>query len=300
MTVVSVVIPTRNRRLFLSEAIATVTEQTHHDWELIIVDDGSDDDTPAFLDTLHDSRMRVIRRPAAGGAAVARNAGLAEARGELIMFLDDDDLLREDALARLSSALNSHPEAVAAVGACRLFRENDHSTKVYHPAGTHTGSIWRALLFGWWANSGQNLYRTALIRNIGGFDEALLHAEDRKLWLDVAWRGPVCLIPFVMMEYRQHAGQVSKRPNIEPVRQKIWREFIAGLPPAQQGEARAIRRAAELVRHAEHGRAARAFGSALRAQVHACLLAPSLLTSPLTGRPLWWGLRKCLQRVSVP
>ena len=292
--------PTRNRRLYLSEAIASVREQRFTDWELIVVDDGSTDDTPEYLRSLVDARIRVIRRDVSGGAAAARNDGLAVADGRLIMFLDDDDLLRDNALARLVTALDTHPDAVAAVGACRLFRENAASVKVYHPSATHTLDVWRDLLFGWWANSGQNLYRTSTIRDVGGLDASLRHAEDRKLWLAVARRGPVCLIPFVTMEYRQHDAQTSRRPNIEPVRQQIWSEFIAQLPPETRGEATAIRRAATRAGQSTQLRAQGAFGAALRAQLRACTLAPRLLFSPVTQRPLWWGIKKCLLRVSAP
>ena len=232
MTGISVVIPTRNCRVFLSEAIATLMAQTCADWELIVVDDGSTDDTRRFLEGQRDPRIRFILRESPGGPSVARNAGLAEARGDLIMFLDDDDLLRPETLGRLSEALRAHPEALAATAACRLYTENVGSLKVYQLAQPHTGIIWRELLFGWWANSGQNLYRTAVIRDIGGFDPRLFNAQDRKLWLEVGWRGPVCVLPFVAMEYRQHARQISKNDGIPAQRQKIWSEFIAGLPVA--------------------------------------------------------------------
>jgi glycosyltransferase involved in cell wall biosynthesis len=300
MIAVSVVIPTRNRKVFLSEAIATVMEQTFLDWELIVVDDGSTDDTQDFLRTLRDPRVRSVHRETQGGPSIARNAGLAEARGEFIMFLDDDDLLRPNTLERLVSALRSHPDAVAAAGACRLFRENDDSIKVYHPAKVYKGTIWREFLFGWWSNSGRNLYRVASIKEIGGFDPAFPRAQDRKLWLDVAWRGPFCVLPFVAMEYRQHADQISKGPDIAPTRHRICREFIAKLPPSRQGEARAILRSAELVQRSENARAAGAFGVALRMQLQASFIAPSLVASPLTGRPLWWGIKKCVLRVSAP
>jgi glycosyltransferase involved in cell wall biosynthesis len=300
MSTVSVVMPTHDRSLYLSEAIASVLEQRYRDWELIIVDDGSTDDTPAYLASLSDPRIRTIRRDVSGGAAAARNDGLALARGEMIMFLDDDDVLRDTALTRLVGALDAHPDAVAAVGACRLFRENADSVKVFHPSRPHTRTVWPELLFGWWANSGQNLYRTSAIRGVGGFDAALRHAEDRKLWLYVARSGPVCLLPSVTMEYRQHEGQTSKRPNIEPVRQQIWSEFIAQLPPATQRDAVAIRRAAVLSDQAVAHRANGEFWRALGAQLRACSLAPRLLRSPLTSRPLWWGLKKCLLRDAAP
>jgi hypothetical protein len=215
------------------------------------------------------------------------------------MFLDDDDLLRPHAMAELVRALRARPDAPAASGACRILQRNGDSVKVYRPAREHTRVIWRELLFGWWSNSGQNLYRTAAVRDIGGFDPAAVPCEDRKLWLAVAQRGPVCLVPSVVMEYRQHEGQ-SKPPNVDAIRQSVWRGFIDALPPARRRAAKRTRRAAELVERAERARAERRFGPALRMQLHACALAPHLVRSPLTGRPLWWGVKKCLLRVSAP
>jgi glycosyltransferase involved in cell wall biosynthesis len=299
MTTVSVVIPTRNRRAFLAEAIATLMSQSCTTWELIIVDDGSTDDTRRYLEAQIDPRIRVIIHESSRGPSVARNAGLAEARGDLIMFLDDDDLLRPETLARLSEALRAHPEALAATAACRLYTENVGSLKVYQLARPHTGIIWRELLFGWWANSGQNLYRTTVIRDIGGFDHRFLHVQDRKLWLTVATHGPVCVLPFVAMEYRQHTGQLSKDDGIPAERQQLWAEFIAGLPASSRPEARGIRRAADLVQQSAESRADRRFARALRLQLRACLAAPWLVTSPVTRRPLWWAIKKCILRVSA-
>jgi len=301
MTGVSVVIPTRNCRVLLSETIATLMAQTRPDWELIVVDDGSTDDTRRFLEDQRDPRIRFVTLEWSVGPSAARNAGLAEARGDLIMFLDGDDLLRPDTLSRLSEALRAHPDALAATGACRLYTENVGSLKVYRSPQPHTGIIWRELLFGWWANSGQNLYRTAVIRAIGGYDPRFFNAHDRKVWLDVAWRGPVCVLPFVAMEYRQHANQITQTryEGVAAQRDKIRAEFIAGLPAAAQREARAIRRAAELVQQSVESRADRRFARALQLQLRACLSAPSLIASPVTRRPLWWGIKKCILRVTT-
>ena len=126
------------------------------------------------------------------------------------MFLDDDDLLRPETLADCRKRCARIQRRWRPTGACRLYTENVGSLKVYRPPQPHTGIIWRELLFGWWANSGQNLYRTAIIRAIGGYDPQFFNAQDRKLWLEVAWRGPVCVLPFVAMEYRQHAQSAQQ------------------------------------------------------------------------------------------
>jgi glycosyltransferase involved in cell wall biosynthesis len=300
MTTVSVVVPTLDRRALLSETIASVLEQRFTDWELIVVDEASTDDTQDYLRTLHDPRIRSVRRAVAGGRSVACNDGFALARGELVMFVDDDDLLRPDAIARLVAALREHPDALAATAACRLFHENGDSVRVWRPETSFTRSIWRELLFGWWSNSGQNIYRAAVVREIGGFDPSLRCVMDRRLWLDVARRGLVCVLPFVAMEYRQHAGQMTKWPNIDAERERLWAQFIESLPPSQQSHGRRIRRSAELSARAERAREAGEFSAAARLQLGAIASAPTLLASPLLRRPFWWGLKKALLRQRAP
>jgi glycosyltransferase involved in cell wall biosynthesis len=300
VTTVSVVIPTRNRRELLSEAIATVHDQTFQDWEIIVVDDQSTDDTPGYLRGLRDQRISSICHHHNEGPSVSRNDGLAAARGELVMFLDDDDLLRRRTLERLVAALRAAPDAVAAAGACRSFPEDGDSVRPYRPARPYTQTMWREFLFGWWSNSGQNLYRTAIVRKVGGFDPQLWAVQDRKLWLQVAREGPVCVLPFVAMEYRQHAVQITKGPDHGPTRRAVWNEFIAGLPAAEQPAAMRVRRAADLVDQSALKRADRQFAAALALQIRACVVAPALLASPFLGRPLWWGIKKCLVRASAP
>lgn len=300
MTMVSVVIPTRNRRVLLSETVASVQEQTFTDWELIIVDEASTDETTDYLSSLHDPRIRSTRHAHVRGLSAARNTGLALSRGDLVMFVDDDDLLRPDAIATLRRALSDHPDALAASAACRLFHENGDSVRVYRPAREHSRSIWREVLFGWWSNSGQNMYRTAVVRDIGGFDTGLRAVQDRMLWLQLSRRGNVCLVPRVSMEYRQHPEQMTKAWEIEPERQLIWQRFIASLPPSLRGEGRRIRRAAEWTAKSEAARASGNFLRGARLQVAAFVAAPRLLLSPLVARPMYWNLRKCVQRRRSP
>ncbi|HYW49181.1 MAG TPA: glycosyltransferase family A protein [Gemmatimonadaceae bacterium] len=300
MTLVSIIVPTHDRRALVRETLASVHEQTVTDWELIVVDDASSDDTTAYLETLTDPRIRTARHDTVRGVSAARNTGLALARGELVMFVDDDDLLRPDAVAMLRQALGDHPHALAASAACRLFHADGDSSRVYRAARADCRTIWREVLFGWWSNSGQNMYRTSVVRDIGGFDTSLRFVQDRMLWLEVARRGPVCLVPRVAMEYRQHSAQLTKSPGIEVERQQIWTRFIHSLPSAQQPEGRRIRRAAELSARAEAARAASRFAEGARLQVAAFAAVPGFLFSPLVARPMYWNLKKCLQRRTFP
>src|SRR3954464_12561636 len=111
---VAVVIPVRDRATLLAVTLRTVREQTAPPGEVIVADDGSGDGSPEVAAR---AGARVLRRPQGGwGAAGARNAGLAEARGDRVLFLDSDDLLVPDALARLGAALDSAPAAPFAFG----------------------------------------------------------------------------------------------------------------------------------------------------------------------------------------
>ena len=106
---VSVIMPAYNYAQFIGAAIESVLGQSWQDWELIIVDDGSTDATPAVIAGFHDPRIRALRRQN-GGEAAARNSGLDLARGEYISFLDADDLYLPNALADRVAFLETHPE----------------------------------------------------------------------------------------------------------------------------------------------------------------------------------------------
>jgi glycosyltransferase involved in cell wall biosynthesis len=110
----SVIIPAFNRGYILAEAIESVLAQTYPDFEAIIVDDGSTDNTAQVASNTGDSRVRVIRRAKNAGVAAARNLGMDQAQGELISFLDSDDLWNPDKLAVESAFLDKHAEVDAA------------------------------------------------------------------------------------------------------------------------------------------------------------------------------------------
>ena len=103
---VSVIIPAYNRAATIERALASVVEQTFGDFEIIVVDDASTDDTVAVCHALGDSRLRVVQRTINGGAAAARNSGIREARGDLIAFLDSDDSWLPEKLAKQVSEMS--------------------------------------------------------------------------------------------------------------------------------------------------------------------------------------------------
>jgi len=276
---VTVVIATHNRRPLLEEAVASVKGQVGVVWELIIVDDASTDDTSAYTSTL--TWARTIRLPEPGERSRARNRGLAEARGQYVMFLDDDDLLHPGALAVLCSALDQHPRAIAAVGA----REDWVMAEGYrgrdiHPLREEVRPMFDELLYGWSAVSGQNLYRSHRVRDIGGYDVGLAGLEDRDLWLRLARRGPLVLCPQTVMTYRIAPGQ-SRPADIRQQREAVARRAIRALPRHARRAALILRRCRSLVDNAEDDVVAGLPWQAARKLVQATVLAPRIMLSTL-------------------
>jgi glycogen synthase len=121
---VSVMIPVRNTAAYVEQAVRSALDQTFTDIEVIVVDDGSDDDTVARVETIDDPRVVLLRQPQRG-TSLTRNAAIAVARGELFASLDADDLWPGDRLATLVAAMDAHPDVEACFGQAREFAEPD-------------------------------------------------------------------------------------------------------------------------------------------------------------------------------
>lgn len=142
---VTVIIPTYNRVRFLIPAIESVLAQTHPSVEVVVVDDASTDDTPARVAALGSPRVRYFRQ-ANAGVSIARNRGIENARGRYLMFLDDDDLLADDAVSHLVEVLEGMPDIGIAYGDC-MFMESD-GTRIPHQRGLPpaSGDLFRKIL----------------------------------------------------------------------------------------------------------------------------------------------------------
>ncbi len=122
-SLISVIMPTHNRADYLERAIRSVEGQSYNNWELIVVDDGSLDDTPRMLNSICSTRIEVVRIPQSGQAR-ARNQGLAMARGDIVTYLDDDNMMHPDWLKAVSWAFDYWPETEVLYGA-RIYENSD-------------------------------------------------------------------------------------------------------------------------------------------------------------------------------
>lgn len=286
---VTVVITTRNRLEWMQEAVASVQAQTFSDWELVVVDDASSDGTPEWLRAQAGPRFTVVRHEERGERARGRNRGLSEAAGRFTMFLDDDDRLTPGALAALVGAMSAAPEAIAASGARVVFDADGNRKHWIHVRKPSVRAVPDDVIFGWLGNAGECVIRTELLRELGGFRSELIPVEDQEVWLRLAERGPVALVPDVVLEYRRHDGQY-RPPETDDIEDRIREEHLATLTGSAALERAAALQARRRFRQGQARSETDAPRRALLDVLSAVRAAPGLLRSPLSGAVLRRGL----------
>jgi glycosyltransferase involved in cell wall biosynthesis len=235
MNSVSVIIPTINMGRFLGDAVASIARQDRTVAEIIVVDSASVDETAEIVARLarDGAPIRMIES-GARSPAVARNEGIAAARGDIIAFLDADDLWPEGKLARQLDYLQTFPNKGMVSGFVRYFdvldpvrmapAENSRIETLFH---VHLGAC---------------LYRRELFERIGTFDEALLYAEDVDLLLRVREASiDFTILRAVMLYYRRHGDSMMTQENPRKradfrraVAMSVARRRAGGKPPIDQ------------------------------------------------------------------
>ncbi|MEL7690127.1 glycosyltransferase family A protein [Citromicrobium bathyomarinum] len=203
---VSIIMPAYNAAEFLAEAIRSILSQTHRRWQLIIVDDGSTDATFDIASAFDDPRIEVIRQDNAGASA-ARNTALRHARGDLITFVDADDILPEAALTFRVNFLCDNPQIDIASGPIRVTR-NGEEVRLYRPS-SKVQPFFRPLLrldesvfFGPFY-----MVRAEAITGLE-FDTSTTHCEDIIFFLSAAHDRDLVhgAVTEPVYEYRLHGG----------------------------------------------------------------------------------------------
>jgi len=203
MPIVTVIIPTYNRSKLLVETIESVLLQSYTDFELLIIDDGSTDDTRQAVSALNDSRIKYIYKQN-GGVSSARNLGLNNAKGEFICFLDSDDLWPEKFLQTMIKSLQDNAQYGAAY--CmrtRLF--DDGSTQPsYQKEFFFSGNITERLFEKTFIQTSAICFRREILKGLF-FDESMANGEDVDMWLKVSTRTQFLFVPDIQIIYRQRA-----------------------------------------------------------------------------------------------
>jgi teichuronic acid biosynthesis glycosyltransferase TuaG len=209
---VSVILPAYNRPRLLAAAVGSVIAQTDPDWELIIADDGSGEETRDYLRTIDDPRTRVLWLEHSGNPSRVRNAAIAQARGRYLAFLDSDDLWDPTKLERQLAALRSRPDSRWCYCACtRIDAEGqplaDDVVRKYPPMD---GWIFEPLLKLHTAVAMPTLIADReLVGQIGGFDEQQLFGEFHDLCLRLALRSQVVAVSEALCSVRTHNEHYS-------------------------------------------------------------------------------------------
>ncbi len=236
MPTVTVIIPSYNRTQFLKEAIGSVLAQDFRDFELIVVDDGSTDDTLQLLDSYPE--IRVVRQNHRG-VSTARNAGVARASGRFVAFLDSDDLWLPGKLSAQIAFFKTHPTALICQteevwirNGIRVNRKKRHKKR--------SGMIFEHCLELCCVSPSAVMMQRRLLEEVGGFDEALPACEDYDLWLRIACRFPIYLISTPLVVKRGgHKDQLSRAPGLDRFRIRALKKILESnvLAPRQRAAA---------------------------------------------------------------
>jgi glycosyltransferase involved in cell wall biosynthesis len=248
---VAVVIPCFDQAHFLGEAIESVLAQTHPADELVVVDDGSHDNS--FEVAGRYPQVRRLRQENRGVAA-ARNRGLASCERECVVFLDADDRLLPHALHLGAGALAARPQIALVTGACRDIDDGGAVLAHTRRQPLVSQDHYRRLLEECFIWSGSAIvYRRSALEAVGGFDESLRAADDYDLYLRIARRLPIHCHEVVVTEYRRHGTNATRDPAVVLCSQLEVLRRQAGLVRGR-GERRARRVGMRHTRR-QHGRA---------------------------------------------
>ncbi len=206
---ISVIIPTFNRGHCLEESIRSVRDQNFPDFELIVVDDGSVDNTIEVVNQFPD--IRFIRLDKNRGVSFARNCGLKQAQGDWIAFLDSDDLWKKGKLQAQVQWVNQHPDCYA-VYTDEIWVRNGVRVNQMKKHQKYSGEIFQYCLPLCIVSPSSVLLRTKMLNEVGGFDESMLVCEDYDLWLRIAKQYPFHFIDEKLIVKRGgHADQLSSK-----------------------------------------------------------------------------------------
>lgn len=237
---VSVVMPLYNAQAYVEAAVRSVLASDLEAFELIVVDDGSQDRSAEIVAAIEDPRIVLLRMPASGGPSRPRNAGIAHARAPYVAFLDSDDLLGRETLSASIAGLDAYPQAALTLSDYESIdpegRQIQPSVHVDYPtlAGLVSHKVaadaWQlitqpqfayALLFENFISTSGLVVRRHLLRTVGPFDESLVYSEDRDMWFRLAHQSGALYRQRCGLSRRLRPGSLSFGPQIRNANDRI-------------------------------------------------------------------------------
>jgi glycosyltransferase involved in cell wall biosynthesis len=214
MPKVSVIIPTHNRAHFLRDAVSSVLNQTFQDFEIIVVDDASTDNTSEVMAAFHDERIRLLRHDTNKGGSAARNMGIINSRCDYIAFLDDDDEWLPEKLAKQMDVLLASPQEVGGVYTGYLIVDKTSGKVIDQKLPTKRGDLLNDLLISnCIGGTSSVLLRKHCLDTVGLFDDTLPRSQDFDLWLRIAAVFHFEYVPEPLYKYSIHDNRISTDLN---------------------------------------------------------------------------------------
>ncbi|HEX8251902.1 MAG TPA: glycosyltransferase [Thermoanaerobaculia bacterium] len=207
---VTVLMSVFNGGVYLREAIESILAQTFADYEFLIVDDGSTDDTPSILRGYRDARIRVLTNERNVGLTASLNRGLGEARGEWIARQDADDRSHPQRLQRQLAFVAAHPEVTVAGTQARVIDARGRAVGMSRKPRTSIGIAWCSVFHNPLLHSSVIFRRNAILE-AGGYDEAYPFNQDFELWSRLMERHPLANIDDVLIDHRVHGASIAGR-----------------------------------------------------------------------------------------
>lgn len=250
---VSTIIPTFNRSRLLPRAVASVLDQTFQDFELVIVDDGSTDETFGIVKAFDDPRIRYIFQPN-HGVSSARNLGIRNSEGTFLAFLDSDDEWMPAKLEKQLEALEDNPGYMI-VHTDEIWIRNGRRLNQKHKHRKYGGWVFLRCLPLCVISPSSILLHRKVFSDIGNFNEKLPVCEDYEMWLRMASKYPVLFLDQPLLKkYGGHSGQLSEKYwGMDVFRAKALSERIISGDLSPRQERLAIKELARKYRILEKG-----------------------------------------------
>lgn len=216
MSNVSIILPTYNRAHCIKKAVESVLRQTYSQWELLVVDDGSTDDTEAIIAAYaaSDHRVRYYRQPSNKGVSAARNEGIRQARYDYIAFQDSDDVWHEDKLEKQMRVFSENPDVGLVYCAIQGTRQDGREVLIPDQSIERSllyGNLYKLLLQGNVIGAPAVVMRKACAGQCGGFDETLSCLEDWEMFVRIAKSYEIGYVDEALVDADFHDGGVSSR-----------------------------------------------------------------------------------------
>jgi glycosyltransferase involved in cell wall biosynthesis len=207
---VSVLMSCYNGGRWLREAIDSVIAQTFDDFELILVDDGSSDETWSIIESYRDRDRRIVAvSKSHTGLADSLNVGIAKARGAWIARLDQDDLCEPTRLEEQVNFVSNHPDVVLLGTGCLEIDNQGRAIKRHEYPSDHHDLVRRLERLRAFFPHSSAFYRADDVRKAGGYVSRIHRSEDSRLWLELTSRGNIACLPKLLVRIRRHSSQMS-------------------------------------------------------------------------------------------